>query len=263
MNHHKPRRRKKRYKRLAAAVAGAALMSSAMLPVTPPAVAHASRHPVPAPVPAVETAANPETAPAPNPLPKDHRGPREHRDHDRYGRDDNYRNWNDRDRNLDIITTLIAQPVIAQTLAANEQVLFQTSSYDTWSWTEGAYPADMSCGVFVQNPLPAGAASLLPDNILRAVRNVNFANQFVIYAHLGSQVSPGHAISIAKVVQDGNDLTVTVSTNSPKPDIASSPTKRDDIVQLDRATLNFAAPIHITFVDQNGIQLTSYTVNPA
>lgn len=274
---HKSRRKiKRKYKRLAAAVAGAAIMSSAMLPAISPAVAHASPDPNTTAVPTSTTTtstANPTITgdPTPTPTPTDLSAHREHRDRDR-DKDHHDRNYRDRNLNyknyLYVTTALNNQPVAPQTvapqtLAANQQVLFQTSNYDTWSWNEATYPQDMAFGVFQQNPLQTGISTPIPKNVLNTVNKVNFGNQFIIYAHLGAKVSPGHAIGISRVEQTGNDLTVTVRANSPQPNIASGPTKADDLVQIDRSTLNFSVPINITFVNENGTILNNYTINPS
>lgn len=277
---HKSRRKiKRKYKRLAAAVAGAAIMSSAMLPAISPAVAHASPDPNTTAIPNFTTTtstanptitADPTPTPAPTSTPTDLSAQRKHRDRNRdRDRDHHDRNYRDKNpvyqyySNVTVTTALDNQPVVPQTLAASQQVLFQSANYDTWSWNESTYPQEMTFGVFLRNPLQNGLSTPIPKNVLSTFNNVNFGNQFIIYAHLGTKLSPGHAIGISRVVQNGNDLTVTVRTNSPQPNNALGPTKADDLVQIDRATLNFAVPINITFVNENGTILNNYTINPS
>ncbi len=104
----------------------------------------------------------------------------------------------------------------------------------------------------LQPPLQDGKATPIPGNVLSTVNNVDFGNQFVIYAHLGTTAAQGYGIGISRVVQTGNDRTVTVRSISSHPNTALSLTKSDDFVRLYRATLNVATPINVTFVDQNG-----------
>lgn len=162
-------------------------------------------------------------------------------------------------------TTLVGGSTVTvpMTLGISQQILFQTSNYNTWAWAQGFYPQDMSLGVLLQNPRLTGTTALVPKNITNLVNNINFGNQFALYAHLGNVGSRGYGIGIAQVTQTGNDLTVTVRMKSPIANVASGVTKTDDVIPLDRASLNFGAPIHVNFVDQNGIALGNYVINPS
>lgn len=139
-------------------------------------------------------------------------------------------------------------------------ILFSTDKYSGWSWREGAYPQGMAMGVFLTQPK---TVNIIPDNIRNQIYNIDFKNQFVLYAHLGSVASQGYGIGIEKVVQKGNDLTVTVRTNSPVFNNTATQTKGDDFIALNRGNLDFTNPIHITFVDIHGAALSNYTITQA
>ncbi|HMM22654.1 MAG TPA: hypothetical protein PKA10_18195 [Selenomonadales bacterium] len=159
--------------------------------------------------------------------------------------------------------TLPASGFVPMTLGTSQQILFQTSNYNTWTWGYDFYPQGMDFGVLLQNPRLAGTTALVPKNIPNLVNNINFSDQLVLYAHLGNVDSRGYGIGISQVAQTGNNLTVTVNMKSPIANVASGATKPDDVVPLDRASLNFGAPIHVTFVDANGTALGNYVINPS
>lgn len=177
--------------------------------------------------------------------------------------DDNRGNKNIYTTDQTVLTPLVNQPVVPQTLAANQQILYQITTYDAWTWNENTYPQDLSVGVFLQNPLQGGIATPFLASALAPVKNIDYGRQFVVYAHLGTTASQGYGIGIALIAQTGNDLTVVVRTESPLPNLALQATKSDDFVPLDRAALNFNNPINITFVDQNGTILGKHTINPS
>lgn len=142
--------------------------------------------------------------------------------------------------------------------SADSQTIYQTDNFSQWSWNQAAYPADMGLGVLLQNPNLTENATAIPDNILSQITNIDFSRHFVLFANLGSVAAKGYGIGIEKVVQTGNDFTVTVRTKSPAANETLTDTKRDDLVLIDRATLDFSNPILINFVDQNGTRLITY-----
>ncbi len=159
--------------------------------------------------------------------------------------------------------TNINQPVAPPTVNEKQQMLYQTTSYDNWQWNESTYPQDMALGVLLQNPLQGGAAVPIPNDALGGINNIDFGRQLVIFAHLGTTAAQGYGIGIASIVQTGNDLTVTVRSESPQANQGATATKADDLVPIDRATLNFSNPIKVTFIDQNGTVLGSQNINPS
>ncbi|MDF2572121.1 MAG: hypothetical protein K0R55_3725, partial [Sporomusa sp.] len=128
-----------------------------------------------------------------------------------------------------------------------------------WTWNKSTYPADMKVGVLLSKPESAATADI-PGIIVDKVDSIDFGRQIVLYAHLGSVADRGYGIGIAKVVQTGNDLTVTIRTKSPLENHRLSPTQTNDVIPIDRLALNFADPIHIKFIDQTGATLSTYTV---
>ncbi|SMC35325.1 hypothetical protein [Sporomusa malonica] len=144
-------------------------------------------------------------------------------------------------------------------VTANERVLYTNDSFAGWTWNQSTYPADMKLGVLLSKPQSAAAADL-PGIIVDKVDSIDFGRQVVLYAHIGSVTERGYGIGIEKVVQTGNDLTVTIRTKSPLENHRLSLTKTNDVIPIDRLALNFDDPIHIKFVDQNGTTLSTYTV---
>ncbi|SDE67005.1 hypothetical protein [Sporomusa acidovorans] len=141
----------------------------------------------------------------------------------------------------------------------NEQVLYTNNSFAAWSWRETTYPADMKLGVLFLKPQSADTAEI-PGVIIDKLDTIDFGRQLALYAHIGSVAAKGYGIGIEKVVQTGNDLTVTVRLKSPWETDKLWPTKTNDVIPLDRLTLNFDNPIHIKFVDSNGSNLINYTI---
>lgn len=147
---------------------------------------------------------------------------------------------------------------IATGPVATEKTLYSNDSFVNWSWQESAYPADMKLGVLVSPP--AATQTSIPGVIVDKVDSIDFGRQLVLYAHIGSVADRGYGIGIERVAQTGNDLTVTVRIKSPLANNDWSLTKTNDVIPIDRLALNFTYPIHINFVDQDGVSLSSYTL---
>ncbi len=141
---------------------------------------------------------------------------------------------------------------------ANQNTVFQTNAFDSWSWRQANYPADMTFGVALQDPRTTGTDSAIPAAVLDGT---NFSRQMLLFARVGSVAPQGYGVGIAKVVRNGNDLTVTVRTKSPQSGDTTA-TKADDYLTLDRTMLNFASPVRIAFTDQYGTVLVTYTIVP-
>lgn len=141
-----------------------------------------------------------------------------------------------------------------------ERTLYSNDAFADWAWHEPSYPADMKVGVLLAKPDAANTAGI-PGVIVDKVDTIDFGRQLVLYAHIGSVAERGYGIGIEKVVQTGNDLTVTIRTKSPLNNDRWLLTKTNDVIPIDRLALNFADPIHINFVDQNGTSLSSYTLH--
>lgn len=149
---------------------------------------------------------------------------------------------------------------VSTSVPTSQTTLYSTDKLLGWSWQEGAYPQGMAMGVFLTQPK---SVNIIPDNIRTKLSAVDFDRQFVLYTHLGAVSSKGYGIGIEKVVQKGNDLTVTVRTNSPRFNTNSNITQGDDYVTLNRGSLDFTSTIHITFVDVHGATLSNYTITQA
>lgn len=147
---------------------------------------------------------------------------------------------------------------IATGPVATEKTLYSNDSFVNWSWQESAYPTDMKLGVLVSPP--AATQTSIPGVIVDKVDSIDFGRQLVLYAHIGSVADRGYGIGIERVAQTGNDLTVTVRIKSPLANNDWSLTKTNDVIPIDRLALNFTYPIHINFVDQDGVSLSSYTL---
>lgn len=143
-------------------------------------------------------------------------------------------------------------------VVTNGRTLYSNDAFAGWTWRESKYPADMTVGVLLTKP---STTSGVPAVIVDKVDTIDFGRQLVLYAHLGSVSNKGYGIGIEKVVQTGNDLTVTIRTKSPLTNIHWSASKTNDVIPIDRLALNFNDPIHINFVDQNGTSLSSYTLH--
>lgn len=143
--------------------------------------------------------------------------------------------------------------------AATGTVLFATANFDGWLWSEAKYPQDMAFAITLEDPRPGRVVTTIPDDVLAAT---DFSRQFIITAHLGTVEAQGYGIGITKVMQTGNNLTVTVRAKSPQPGETNAANKLDDYVTVDRAGLDFANAIQVTFVDQNGTTLAVQTINP-
>ena len=139
------------------------------------------------------------------------------------------------------------------------RTLYSNTTFTDWTWHESNYPADMQVGILLSKPESAAIADI-PAIIVDKVEPIDFERQLVLYTHIGSVDSKGYGIGIEKVVQTGNDLTVTIRMKSPLDNHRLAPTITNDVIPLDRLTLNFNNPIHIQFVDQNGTTLSNYTL---
>ncbi len=148
--------------------------------------------------------------------------------------------------------------LIGPTAPAAQTTVFQTDAFNSWTWTEANYPADMAFGIALQDPRPAGTAANIPGDVLD---KTDFARQVLLSAHVGSVAPQGYGVAIAKVVRGGNDITVTVRTKSPQAGDTSA-TKADDYLAVDRTGFDFSRPVHVAFVDQYGTVLVTYTVVP-
>lgn len=147
----------------------------------------------------------------------------------------------------------------APVTTVTKKTLYSSNSFTNWTWHESVYPADMKVGVLLSKPESADIADI-PGIIVDKVEAINFDRQLVLYAHIGSVAGKGYGIGIEKVVQTGNNLTVTIRTKSPLENQRLSPTINNEVIALDRLTLNFDNPIHIQFIDQKGAILSNYTL---
>ncbi|QDR82185.1 hypothetical protein [Sporomusa termitida] len=148
---------------------------------------------------------------------------------------------------------------VGPVVVAKEQTLYANNNFSGWAWNQSTYPADIKFGVLLANPASPDIEEV-PDIIIDKVESVDFGRQFALYAHIGSVADKGYGIGIEKVVQTGNDLRVTVRTKSPLTNNRLTATQTNDVIPLDRVSLNFNNPITITFVDQNGTTLSTYTI---
>lgn len=140
------------------------------------------------------------------------------------------------------------------------QTLYQTNDFREWTWYENAFPRDMTFGALVQDPRLRGA-NLVPADILMQMKNVDFSHQIVVYTHLGTVASNGYGIGIEKIIQTGNDLTVTVRSKTPRPgETVNAATKGYDYVAMERSRFDPRSPIRVTFINQNNTTLNNYTI---
>lgn len=152
--------------------------------------------------------------------------------------------------------------VTAGTLAADQQVLYQSADYSDWTWVQSGFPQDMVLGFLLQDPRQYQSPRSVPDYVTNQLNQIDFSRQFVLYAHLGTVAPQGYGIAITRVSQTGNDLTVGVRMKSPAPAGDSEPSKTDDFLPLNRLALDFGSPISITFVDAaSGAILIRYNIS--
>ncbi|MBP2637759.1 MAG: hypothetical protein H6Q72_3666 [Firmicutes bacterium] len=142
---------------------------------------------------------------------------------------------------------------------AARQTLYSTDAFTGWSWNQSTYPADMKVGVLLAQP-ESTAITELPSIIIGKAASIDFKRQFALYAHIGYVGSTGYGIGIEKVVQTNNDLVVTLRIKSPVEKAPPLSTITNDVITIDRANLNFNKPIHIKFIDRNGITVSNYTL---
>lgn len=155
-------------------------------------------------------------------------------------------------------TNLLPKPV---TNIGQSKTLFESDQYNGWSWLENSYPSDRTFGILLQDPRTSDSTDLYPSSVLDSLKSIDFNKQFVLYTSLGTVSSQGYGIGIERIIQTGNDYTVTVRAKSPAVGAASLPTtKSSDLVAIDRSTLDFSDPVTITFVDANGVTLSKYTL---
>ena len=153
-------------------------------------------------------------------------------------------------------TSVTAVPVIP----VGERILYLNSNYTDWSWRESGYPANMKLGVLLAKPDPANPLGV-PDAIITKAADIDFGRQLALYAHIGSVADQGYGIAIERVIQTGNDLTVSIRTKSPSDNRMWFPSVTNEMIPLDRSSLNFTKPIQIKFIDQNGTVLNNYTLH--
>jgi len=255
---------RRRYKKFLAAVAGAAVLSTTVLPGISLPKVHATENTnannLLTPANANPDSEHPENSPSQNPQPptnakKDKILARPN--------DENRLSIFRRMKNTAYpfssnLARLGEQPVATLT---NQQVLYQTSNFKEWAWHESSYPQDMVFGVFLEDVRLSEIANLSATNALNPLNGVDFDQQFVVYAYLGSVATHGYGIGIEKIAQAGNNITVTIRSKSPQPNEENPPvTKIADFVPVSRKTLDFSKPIQITFIDQKGAVLFNYTI---
>lgn len=148
---------------------------------------------------------------------------------------------------------------IPVTNAATPLTLYQTDQYAGWTWNQGTYPSDMSFGVLMQ--APQAATATVPATLLAQLAKADFSRQFVLFAHLGSVSGNGYGIAIEKVMQTGNNLTVTVHTKTPQPNETGTPSTIDAYIAVERGAIDLSNPVNAIFIDQNGSTLGNATVN--
>lgn len=153
-------------------------------------------------------------------------------------------------------TSVTAVPAVP----VGERILYLNSNYTDWTWRESVYPANMKLGVLLAKPDPANPLGI-PDAIIEKAADIDFARQLVLYAHIGSVAEQGYGIAIERVVQTGNDLTVSIRTKSPSDNRMWFPSVTNEIIPLERLNLNFNNPIQIKFIDHNGTALSNYTLH--
>lgn len=140
------------------------------------------------------------------------------------------------------------------------ETLYQTNDYREWTWYESSFPRDMTFGALIQDPRLRGA-NLVPEDIINQMKHVDFSHQIVIYTHLGTVPSNGYGIGIEKVVQTGNDLTVTVRSKSPRPgETVTAATKGYDYITMERSQFDTHNPIRVTFMNQNNTTINNYNI---
>lgn len=149
-------------------------------------------------------------------------------------------------------------PNVTITAPLLSQTLYQTNQYDNWADVQGSLPEGSSLGILLKNRSITGPS--VSNAVLDQTRNIDFNYQFALFAQLANTNVPGYGIGISRVVQTGNDLTVTVQTLRPNSQLRLNPSKLADVVVLNRATLDFSNTIHVTFARPNGTVLANYTV---
>ncbi|MEG6586907.1 hypothetical protein [Dendrosporobacter sp. 1207_IL3150] len=248
---------RRRYKKFLAAIAGAAVMSISIVPgITMTKAAAAENNPNAITSPANSNNHNEESAKNFNR--KNSKSVR-YIAHPKHG-DDGLSLFRNKNNNSPMNSAYSQIGQLTSNTTVNQQVIYQTNNFKDWTWLENSYPKDMVLGVFLEDVRLDQFTNNPTNNPLNPLNGVDFDEQFVIYAYLGSIEGRGYGIGIEKIAQAGNSITVTVRTNSPQPNEANLPTtKIADFVPVSRKTLNFNSPIQITFIDQKGAVLSSDT----
>ncbi len=155
---------------------------------------------------------------------------------------------------------VIAKPSVP---VINQQIHYQTNNYANWTWNEKAYPSDMYFGIFTRPPQPSDTTAVLPDAVTKALNDIDYSRQLVLYANLGSVGYKGYGIGIEKVTQAGNTLFVTVRAKSPGlTETALTATKAYDYIPINRAVLDFSKSVQVNFITPEGYGLSWYTFVP-
>lgn len=142
--------------------------------------------------------------------------------------------------------------------AASQLILYQNTNFDNWQWLDSTYTPGTAFGVLLVNPRLAGTTAEVPAAVATQADSVDFNRQFLLYGSLRGVSGDGYGIALSKVVQTGNDFTVTVRTKSPQS--AGTASQTDSWVLLDRSFLNFSDPVVITFVNPAGAVLSTLTL---
>ncbi len=155
---------------------------------------------------------------------------------------------------------VIAKPAVP---VANQQIHYQTNNYANWTWNEKAYPSDMYFGIFTRPLQLSDTTAVLPDAVTKALNNIDYNRQLILYANLGSVGNKGYGIGIEKVTQAGNTLFVTVRAKSPGlAETALTATKAYDYIPINRTVLDFSKSVHVNFITPEGYGLSWYTFLP-
>ncbi|SMC38061.1 protease complex subunit PrcB family protein [Sporomusa malonica] len=146
------------------------------------------------------------------------------------------------------------KPVPVPPIQTDGKTLFATDKYDGWSWNKSTYLKDMAFATVVDYNSQLAQDKRIPEDVLRKVKDINYANKVVLFAYLGTAPSGGYGIGIEKVTINGNKMTVAVHTMSPRPGapVTLAMTKPSDYIVLDKAIFDIWGGVDITFVDHKG-----------
>ncbi|HWR42569.1 protease complex subunit PrcB family protein [Sporomusa sp.] len=134
------------------------------------------------------------------------------------------------------------------------KTLFSTDKYADWSWHKERYLKDMAFATVVDYNSQLNQDKRIPENVLSKVKDIDYNKKVVLFAYLGTAPSGGYGVGIEKVVMNGNKMTVTVHTKSPRAGsaVTLAITQPSDYVVLDKTIFDIWGGVDITFVDQNG-----------